>query len=198
MKPILRICLGLAAATSLSACTIATRSYVEPTYHKATADAIHPLAAPIAVRVTAHFQTNGAGTPGADNALQQHLQAALLASGVFVPTEDSTAAASIEVTANDTSDLQDAHHRGFHTGLTFGSKGSTIDDGYDFTFVYRDANGTDYQASYKHLIHTTIGNNVVAPAGAAATSPADAFHKVVEDVTMNFVWDLQSQGRLPH
>lgn len=198
MNPMLRICLCLAATSLLCACTVATRSYVEPAYHKATADAIHPLTPTIPVRLVAHFQTNGVATPGADSALQQHVLEALTASGVFTPATGPTTTASIEVTANDVSDLQDAHHRGFHTGMTFGSSGSKVDDTYDFTFAYRDASGLDYQASYKHVIHTVVGNNVNDPVGAEATTPADAFRKVVDDVTMNFVWDLQSQGRLPH
>lgn len=197
MKSILRTTLAFAAMGLLSACSIATRSYVEPAYHKATADAVHPLTPPIPVHVVAHFQTNGAPTPGADGSLLQHLQQALTASGIFAPTTDPAIAASIEVTANDASDLQDAHHRGFHAGLTLGSAGSSIDDNYDFSFAYRDGSGMNYQATYKHVIHTTIGNNVSGPAGATPTTPADAFRQVVDDVTMNFVWDLQSQGRVP-
>lgn len=197
MKPTLRTPLAFAVVALLSACSIATRSYVEPAYHKATADAIHPLTPPIPVRVVAHFQTNGTSTPGVDGALQRQLQQALTISGVFAPTTDPSTAATIEVTANDASDLQDAHRRGFHAGLTFGSAGSSIDDNYDFTIAYRDGSGVDYQAVYRQVIHTTVGNHVNGPDGAMPTTPDDAFRQVVDDVTMNFVWDLQSQGRVP-
>jgi hypothetical protein len=194
MKAILKTTFALATMASLSACTIATRAYVDPQYHKATSDALHPLAQPIQVKVNAQFQTNGAPTPAADAELQRQFGQALTASGVFVPTTDANVSAVISVTANDISDLADAHHRGFHTGLTFGSSGTVIDDSYEFTITYRQASGSDYKAIYKHAIHTTVGNNVSGPAGVTPMTTTDAFHQVVNDVTMNFIWDLQSQG----
>lgn len=197
MKSILRTGLALAVMAFLAACSIATRSYVEPAGHKLAAGAVHPLTPPIPVRLIAHFQANGTATPGADSALQEQLRQALAASGVFVPTADPATLAVIEVTANDVSNLKDAHDRGFHTGLTFGSTGSRIDDDYAFTFNYRDAVGTDYQAVYKQAIHTTIGNDIEGPSGVAGTTPADAFRQIVDDASMNFVSDLQAQGRVP-
>ena len=193
MKTILKMLIAPVAMASLSACTIATKAYVDPQYHQATSDAIHPLAQPIPVQVTARFQTNGKPTPAVDAELQRQLEQALTASGVFSPATGTNAAAQITVTANDSSDLEDARHRGFHTGLTLGSTGSMIDDNYEFTMAYRHPGGTAYQAIYKHAIHTTFGK-INGPAGATPTTTADAFHHVVGDVVMNFVWDLQSQG----
>lgn len=193
MKSILQMTFVLAAMATLSACTIATRAYVDPQYHKATSDALHPLAQPMPVKVDARFETNGAPTPAADGELQRQLEQSLLASGVFAPTVDANAAALITVTANDISNLDDAHHRGFHTGLTFGNTGMMVADNYDFTITFHQAGHNDYQAVYKHAIHTTVGK-ISGPAGITPTTPADAFHQVVGDVVMNFVWDLQSQG----
>lgn len=193
MKVILKTVGALVIMASLSACTIATRAYVDPQYHQATSDVIHPLAQPIPVQVTARFQTNDKPTPAVDAELQQQLEQALATTGVFSPTTDANATARITVTANDSSDLEDARHRGFHTGLTLGSTGSMIDDNYEFTIVYHHAGGNDYQAIYKHAIHTTLGK-INGPVGATPTTTVDAFHRVVSDVVMNFVWDLQSQG----
>jgi hypothetical protein len=198
MKSILQSCFPLVALALLSACSIATRAYVEPAHHQATADAIRPLAQPIPVKVIARFQVNGKPAPAADAGLQRQLEQALANSGVFAPGADDAGAPRIEVTANDSSDLASARHRGYHTGLTLGSSGSLIDDDYDFTVAYRDMHGADYQAVYRHATHTAIGNHVSGPAGVAPTTPEDAFHQVVNDVVMNFVWDLQSRNLPVH
>ena len=196
MKEILKMAFAVSAVASMSACTIVTKAYVDPQYHHASDTAVVRPAQPISVKVLSHFQTNGTPTPAADVELQRQLEQALLASGVFAPTADGEAAAVITVTANDTSDLEDAHRRGFHTGFTLGSSGSMVDDQYSFTIVYRQPTGNDYQAVYKHAIHTTLGNNINGPAGATPTTSADAFHQVVGDVVLNFIRDLQSKGML--
>lgn len=195
MKAILKMAFALAATSSLSACVMSTKAYVDPTYHHTNVIAVHRLAEPIPVRVTAQFQTNGSPTPTADIALKNQIEQALLKSGVFVPTADAHAAAVITVTANDTSDLDDAHRRGFHTGFTLGSSGSMIDDNYDFTIAYRQSGGHDYQALYKHAIHTAFGE-INGPTGVTPTTLADAFHQVVGDVVLNFIQDLQHKGLL--
>jgi hypothetical protein len=111
-----------------------------------------------------------------------------------VPSQAAGTAASINVTVNDTVDLQAAHKKGFHTGLTLGSSGSLIPDDYTYTASYANGSAEPYQTSYKQGIVTAIGSGVQAPAGATPTTPADAFHRVILDLTTQFVQDLQSKG----
>jgi hypothetical protein len=47
-----------------------------------------------------------------------------------------------------------------------------------------------------HAIHTAIGRHE-PPAGQTATTVADAFGRVVEEVMLNFVKDLQDKGIVP-
>lgn len=196
MKTLVKMGFASLAAMGLSACTIATRAYVDPAYHQASSRQLHPLTPPIPLKVTVQFQTNSKPTPAADAELQHQLEQALTASGAFAPTTEADAsAAALNVVVNDSSNLEDAHHRGFHTGFTLGSSGSMIDDDYEFTVSYRNATGGDYQAVYKHAIHTTFGE-INGPAGGTPTTTADAFHQVVADVVMNFVRDLQNKGLL--
>jgi hypothetical protein len=112
---------------------------------------------------------------------------------VFTPSSEPTGGAVIEVVANDIADMGAARAKGFGTGLTFGAAGSTVPDYYDFSFTYRDASGKEHKNNYHHAIYTTVGH-ASAPVSAAPTTPAMAFEKVVEDVTLNFVKDLQAQG----
>jgi hypothetical protein len=98
--------------------------------------------------------------------------------------------------ANNIADLAAARAKGFGTGLTFGAAGSTVTDDYEFQFTYRGADGKEHRHSYQDAIYTTIGN-ASPPVAANPTTPTLAFEKVIEDVTLNFVKDLQSEGALP-
>jgi hypothetical protein len=194
MHTILKLALACAGAASLSAC-ISTRSYVGPVSPMAGgATAPRSLSQPIPVRVSAQFQVNGKAAPNGTPALQAQVEAALRASGVFAPSSDPGTAATITVVVNDTVDLQAAHKKGVHAGLTLGSSGALIPDDYAYSATFANGAGEPYQATYQQGILTAIGNNVQVPAGAAPTTPADAFHHVILDMTTQFVQDLQTRG----
>lgn len=176
----------------LSGC-ITARSYVDPQYHLATYDTVHRLAAPIPVRVVAKFQVNGTDKPAVDGTLAGQVELALRASGVFAPTKDPTVPASITVTANDIADLAEARAKGFGTGLTFGAAGSVVPDNYEFSYTYNDGGKGHYEAVFRHAIYTTVGH-ASAPVKSEPTTPADAFNHVVQDVTLNFLQDMQDKG----
>ncbi|WP_426699608.1 hypothetical protein ACPPVV_09210 [Rhodanobacter sp. Col0626] len=170
MKTLLQMGFALLATASLSACAISTKAYVDPAYHQASSRQLHPLTPPIALKVAVQFQTNGKPTPAADTELQHQLEQALAGSGAFAPTSEADpSAAVIHVVVDDSSNLDDAYHRGFHAGFTLGSAGTMIDDEYEFTVTYRHASDADYQAVYKHAIHTTVGE-INDPAGATPTT----------------------------
>jgi hypothetical protein len=96
--------------TSLCASSIATGSHVEAVSRGVAAAAVHPLAAQIPARLLAHFDDNGVPAPGADSDVQQHLQQALMASGVFAPTTDASATASIEAGSGAPAALKSFSH----------------------------------------------------------------------------------------
>ncbi len=177
----------------LSACAT-PQSYVDPEYHKTSYEDIQRSNKPVRTKVTAHFQRNGAPLPAVNSEVQGHVERTLRASGVFVPTIEN-AEASIEVTANNIADLETARAKGFKTGFTFYAAGSMVDDNYVFTYIYRSAEGKEQKYSYAHAIHTAIGRTE-RPAGLTPTTIADAFGRVVEDSTLNFVRDLQKDNIL--
>jgi hypothetical protein len=193
MNTILKLALACAGAASLTAC-ISTKSYVGPVSPVAAAATLHGLSQPVPVRVSSQFQVNGKAVPNGTPALQAQVEQALRASGVFAPSSDPGTAATITVVVNDTVDLQAAHKKGFHAGLTLGSSGALIPDEYAYSATFANGTGEPYQATYQQGIVTAIGNNVQVPAGAAPTTPVDAFHHVIMDMTTRFVQDLQSKG----
>lgn len=193
MNTILKLALACAGAASLSAC-ISTQSYVGPASPMASTTALRSLSQPIPVKVSTRFQVNGKASPAGNASLQAQVESALRSSGVFVPSRAPDTAATITVTVNDTVDLQAAHKKGFHAGLTLGNSGAMIPDNYTYTAAYANSTGEPYQASYKQDILTAIGSNVQLPAGARPTTPSDAFHRVILDMTTQFVQDLQTKG----
>lgn len=182
----------LLIAAFLTGC-ISPKSYVDPQYHKASYETIQRLQQPIPVKVNVEFQRNENHLPKADNSLRTSVEQVLRASGVFAPNLDSKK--TISITANNFGDLGAAVTKGIGTGLTFGAIGSMVSDNYDFSCSFISEDGKQENAKYKHVIYTTIGNKK-GPEGLTPTLPADAFNKVVEDVVLNFVKDLQDKGSI--
>ena len=178
----------------LSGC-MSLKSYVDPTYHKAGYENVQRLAQPLPVKVDVLFQRNGSHLAAGDSELRGHVERTLRATGVFTPaTADSKG--TISIIGNNIADLAEARKQGFKTGLTFGGAGSTVTDNYKFSCSYQPAGGEEKSFSYQHALHSTIGN-ATPPAGLTATTPADGFGRIVEDVMLNFVKDLQDAGAIP-
>jgi hypothetical protein len=178
----------------LSGC-VTPHAYVDPQYQKASFDSIQRPAQPAPVKVEVHFERNGAAYAKVDKTLQADVEQSLKKIGVFVPTMDASAG-TITVTANNIADTSGAAAKGFKVGLTFGAAGQVVDDDYEFVCVYQ-AGGADKSFTYHHAIHTSFGNVAAPVAGVAPMTLKDAFSKVVEDVMVNFVKDLQDAGVAP-
>ena len=86
--------------------------------------------------------------------------------------------------------------KGFGSGLTFGLIGTTVTDYYEVTIVYTDESGAVTSKDYKHALHTTIGNEKAPIEGVLPTTLADGFATVVEQVLLNFITDMQKDGKL--
>lgn len=85
-----------------------------------------------------------------------------------------------------------AHHG---TGLTFGLIGSTVTDAYEMS-VSITANGkTVNRTAVKHALHTAIGNTSV-PAGLEIVPPGVAFERVLEQMLLRVLQDVQNSGEL--
>lgn len=194
MKRIVALFALSVLVATLSGC-VTPHAYVDPQYQKASFDSIQRPAQPVPVKVEVHFQRNGAAYDKVDKTLQADVEQSLKKIGVFAPSA-ATAAGTITVTADNIADLDDARSKGFKVGLSFGAAGQTVDDNYEFVCVYK-AGGADKSFSYHHVIHSTIGNAAAPIAGVAPLKPADAFQKVVEDIMVNFVKDLQDAGLAP-
>ena len=190
---VLKILLASFFITSLSAC-LSTKTYPDPQYRKASSASMGTFSAPIKVRLEVVFQRNGKNMPKVVKTVRPMVEKHLTGSGAFVLVTDSTAPA-LRFTLNNVANLDDAMKKGFVTGLTFGGKGSTVTDYYEAKIELMAANGNQTK-NYKHALVSTIGNADAPLQGVAPLKMMDAFNVVVQDIVLNFVQDMKTDGKL--
>jgi hypothetical protein len=172
---------------------LSSKSYIDPQFKKAAYSDIGKVATKYKGNIDVEFQRNGEHLSNVDKELRTHVEKVFRATGVVEPVTEPVGL-KIKVIANNIGDLGEARRKGFATGLTFGAAGSTVTDYYDFTIEYQNGS-TSKSFSYKHAIHTTVGNRS-APIPVEPVPLAEAFGKVVEDIILNFVRDMQQSGEL--
>jgi len=192
-RPKLRVGLLALVMSSLAGC-VSTNSFVDPAYGRATYDDITRRTEPYKWRIVVEFQRNGAHLPEADSELMSNVERVLLASGIAIPSPEG-GSGQIKVVVNNIAAIGSAGTKGFGTGLTFGLVGTTVSDYYEME-VELSVNGKVVRRSgYKHAIHTTLGN-ARGPQGVEAVSVPAALSKVLEQMMLNCLKDLQQSGEL--
>jgi hypothetical protein len=188
MKKIVIILALLISGTEFSA---AAKSYVDPSYGKVKyADIIKP-AQPYKLKLNVEFQTNGQHRPRVDSVLMKQVDRVIRESGFAIPVPDSEPGSDqLTIVVNNLADLDEARRKGYVTGSTFFIKGSTVTDYYEMQATITIAGKTITKSGYKHAIHSTIGH-AKGPEGLPAMTTEEAFDKVVEELILNFLGDLQ-------
>lgn len=174
-----------------------TSSYVDPQYKNVTMADIKAPAEKYRIRLHTEFQTNGTPNERATKLFTERAREALEKTGVvvIVAETDTAPAADLRIVMNNVGDVGAAAAKGFGTGLTFGLVGSMVTDGYVFDASYTPQGGNVIKRHYKHAIHTTVGN-AEGPKGLTPMSVGAAFEKVVNDLMMVLIRDLQAEGQL--
>lgn len=183
-----------AVVVSLTAC-VSAKTYVDPSFSKASYNDILPVAEKYETKIQVEFQRNGKPFEKANQEVLGHVERTLRATGVIKPSPDQSKI-SVKVVVNNIADLGKAAAKGAGTGLTFGAAGSLVSDYYEITIELTDSQGTKVTEKYQHALHTTIGNKKAPFDNVQATTPADGFGKVVEQTLLNFIKDIQAKGML--
>lgn len=183
----------VASALLLSGC-MSMKTYVDPQYAKSSPADIKAVASKYNTLVQVEFQVNGTAKPAVNEQLLGHVTKSLLALGVF-NISSGTELPTLKVVVNNVADLSDAAASGFVTGLTFGAAGSVTTDRYEATVSYIGKDGQPKSKKYQHALHSTIGNADAPIQGVAPMPLNDAFGKVIEQVLINFVADMQREGQ---
>jgi hypothetical protein len=184
-----RLALWVLIAIGLSGC-VSVRSYVDPSFAKAGYQDIQRPASPAHWHITVEFQREGSPYPKADSSLLQQVDQVVRGSGIAVP-DDSVTDATLHVVVNNFGDQSAAAAKGFGTGLTFGLVGSLVTDFYEMSFTFTKDGQTVSKSGYRGALSTTIGN-ASGPPGLQPLDPPTAFDKVIEEMMLNALADIQS------
>lgn len=183
------------ACTALAGC-VSPQSFLDPSVPRISYADLGKRAEPLKLKLSVEFQRNGEAYPRVDPVLKDNAQRILRSTGLIVPT-DSDPAGSIRIVVNNFGDLGDARAKGIKTGLTLGLAGSTVMDGYEMT-VSITANGkTATRTAIKHALYTAIGNTTL-PSGVEAVPPTVAFDRVLEQMLLRALQDMQKAGELTY
>jgi len=194
----LRMVAMLVALMIATSGCLSIKAYVDPQLPKVGyADLLaRPDPRPVSLRV--EFHRNGEpATLGASTA-REAVRTAVEKSKLFSSLLDkpSDDVDRLEIVLDNIGDTGDAAGKGALTGLTFGAKGSQVTDGYVFTATFRAVGKQAVTKTYRHAIHSTIGNAEGPPGLVAEDSLRTAFNKVVEGLVLNLLLDLQKEEQI--
>lgn len=195
--PVLRSMTVVAAlaASVLQAGCISPRSFVDPTIPKVSYEAVRPRPSPLALKLETEFQRNGQGMPRVTPTLRLDVERVLLKSGLVAPQDHDVPGGTIRVVVNNIADQGAAAAKGFGTGLTFGLVGTTVTDRYEMTVTVTRAGRSTQSTLVRHALHTAIGNTTL-PEGIETMTTGEAFSRVVEQMLLRCLSDLQKSGQL--
>jgi len=190
------ILLILGSSVLLSGC-MSVKQYVDPKLPKVSYADLKPVADKQAVQVFLEYQTNGSTNAKATEAVRPIIVDTMNKSGLFdgVKISPETADRKLYITINNFPVTKDASSKGFVTGLTFGLAGSMVTDGFLMNVSYVVPGQPEAKHSYKHALHSTIGN-ADGPPGLEPVPKGQAIKQVVEGLMLNMLNDLDRAGEL--
>jgi hypothetical protein len=190
----LRTAALLAGVTFLTAGCINPRSYTDPNIPAVSYESIQRRAEPYRTTIVVEFQRNGVRYPKVEPSLTDIVTRTVRGSGVFVPS-DAGRDGQIRVTVNNIADQSAAALQGAGTGMTFGAVGTTVTDNYELAMTVTLAGVEHKRTGLRHSLHTAFGSSRVPP-GVQAVTTQVAFERVVEQLTLTALQDLQRSGEL--
>lgn len=186
--------LGTFLVCLLTGC-FAPRSYIPTEYRRATYDSLEARTEPLAIRVDLAFHANGADKPRATQQVRRQVSKILRASRVVSDHAVLTNAPRLTLVINNIANLAEARAKGVGVGLTGGAAGALVTDFYEMTADFQPAAGGSIKKSYKHAIHSTVGAHS-APKDCEPVALETAFERVLEDMLLNLLADLQHEKLL--
>jgi hypothetical protein len=185
---------GLAMASLALAGCISPRSFVDPSFPKVSYEDPKKRNEPLRLKLVVVFQRNGVPFPRADSTLRDHAERILRSTGLIMPSSDP-GEGEINLVVNNVADLGSAAAKGFGTGLTLGLVGTTVMDAYEMSISITANGKTVSRTAIKHALHTAIGNTSL-PEGLEGVSPETAFARVLEQMLLRALQDMQKSGDL--
>lgn len=181
------------ASILLSGC-ISQKSYLDPSFPKVGYEDLQRKDSPTRLKLVVEFQRNGKPLPKADATLRDDAERVLRGSGLITPVADA-GQGEVRIVVNNISDVVAARAKGFGTELTFGLVGTTHTDAYELSIFITTNGKTVSRTSIRHAFHTAIGNTSIPPSLETIT-PSQAFERVLEQLLLRALQDMQKSGEL--
>lgn len=190
------VVLAMLVATPLAGC-LSAKSYVDPALpavEKRDLVAAHDRAP---VQLLFEFQTKGAPNAAVTKAMTPRVFDVAKASDLFsqVSADSVSNGRKLLITINNVADTGGAAGKAFGTGATFGLVGTMVTDGYLCDAQLLTPGKPPVAFSYRHAIHTTIGNKE-GPPNLVAYEMQDAAYKVIDQLVWSALRDMSRSGRL--
>jgi hypothetical protein len=186
---------ALLCCSVLAGC-ISPQSFVDPSAPRISYEDLPKRAEPLKLKLSVEFQRNGEPFPRADSTLRDNTERVLRATGLIIPTDEG-AGGEIRVVLNNVGDRGAAAAKGFGTGLTFGLVGTTVMDAYEMKVTITANGKTASRTDIKHALYTAIGNTTLPP-GIEPVPPIVAFGRVLEQMLLRALQDMQKAGELTY
>jgi hypothetical protein len=187
----------LSAVLGVAGC-LSVKSYVDPELRKVEyADLLaRQDRRPLSVAV--QFQRNGEAKSSANEQVQERVVKILEASKLFATvttTSEGHGLDRLQLVLNNVADVDGAAGKDVKTGLTFGASGSLVTDSYVMSATFLRPGSVAVEKTYRHALHTTIGS-AEGPPNLRPMELQAAFDKVLEDLMLNLILDLQREELL--
>lgn len=172
-------------------------SRVDPSFPRVTYAALSAAAKnDVAVGVIVEFHRSGVAVPEVTSQTREAVLEILRKTQLFALVSSGVANtnAQIEVMIDNTKG--ETHGSGYVTGATLGAIGTDTVDPYTFVATYRTPGSDPITRQYEHRLYSKIGGARAANNSSEWTSIRQAYDKIVEELILRFLKDLQTQGVL--
>jgi len=174
-----------------------TDCYLDPKPPRANYADLVPPASPQPVYLVFDMYSAEGSFREATQKLGPKVSRVLKDSGLFssVATVGSENIARIQISMRETAVLSGHETKSLPAGLTSGLAGSRGAIVYSFTAYYQPPGGEAVKKVYPHAVHIVEGGSPV-PGGALPMTASHAVDTMVEQVTLNFLRELQRERKL--
>ncbi len=187
--------LALAGCASPSAVSFLGASFPKVEYKD-----VRKSAKPPRLRLAVEFQRNGEHFPKGDIPLRDYAAAILNNTGVMsisdvITESEEQEQGEVRIVLNNSADSGTVAAETSATKLPLWMMGKTITDTYEMSLFITTGGKTVSQTGIHQAIHTAIGNMVV-PSGIESFPHDKAFGKMLEQMILKALTDLQKEGGL--
>lgn len=170
------------------------KSFLGASYPQIGYREIQPRSAPLRLNLAVEFQRNGEPFPKGDVPLKDYANRILVNSAVVVPVEDGREG-EMKLVLNNIADSDTVAVEAARRALPLWMLGKTITDTYEMSMSITRGGKVARRTGIQHAVHTAIGNMAV-PEGVESFPQNQAFGKVLEQMLLRALKDLQGSGEL--